>query len=109
MDFLPELRRRRESIVEKDAHRKYVETGEINRVVYTIQQSIGGISDSFDNPNQARKRAGQLFENLISLIIQNLGVECESRTISVPIPGFPDYKMSYQLDLVFSLDNSTLS
>lgn len=47
-DFLPELRRYRERIVEKDAHRKYVETGEINQIVYTIQQSIGSISDSFD-------------------------------------------------------------
>lgn len=109
VEFLPELRRHRESVVEKDAHRKYVEMGEINRVVYTLQQSIGGISDSFDNPNQARKRAGQLFENLISLIIQNLGVDCESRTVSIPIPGFPDYKMSYQLDLVFSLDKAIVA
>ncbi len=109
MDFLPELRRHRESTVEKDANRKYIETGEINRVVYTIQQSIGGISDSFDNPNQARKRAGQLFEKLIALIIQNLGVECEPRTVSIPIPGFPNYKMSYQLDLVFSLDKAIVA
>ena len=31
VDFLPELRRRRESIVEKDAHRKYVETGKLGQ------------------------------------------------------------------------------
>lgn len=93
MNFLPELRRYRESVIEKDAHQKYVESKELNRVVYTIQQSIGSISDSFENPNQARKRAGQLFENLVALIIQSLGVECESRTVSVPIPGFPDYKI----------------
>lgn len=108
-DFLPELKRHRGSIVEKDAHQRYIETGEINQVVYTIQQSIGSISDSFDNPNQARKRAGQLFENLITLIIQSIGVECEPRTVSVPISGFPDYKMSYQLDLVFSLDKAIVA
>lgn len=79
----------------------------INRVIYTIQQSIGCISDSFANPNQARKRVGQLFEQLIRLIIQAVGVECESRTVKIPIPGHVGYQMPYELDLVFSRQKDT--
>ena len=45
---------------------------------------------------------GQLFEGLVRLIIQQLGLVCESRKVNLPIPGFPDYAMSYDLDLVFS-------
>ena len=80
----------------------YLASNEINRVIYTIQQSIGCIGDSFENPNQSRKRIGQLFENLVKLVIQEVGIECEPRTINLPIPDFPGMTMPYELDLVFS-------
>ncbi len=83
-------------------HAEYLASNEINRVIYTLQQSIGCIGDSFDNPNQSRKRIGQLFENLVKLVIQEVGIECEPRTINLPIPDFPGMTMSYELDLVFS-------
>jgi len=100
--FLDDLKRFQEAVIDQDTKRDYLDSNEINRIVYTIQQSVGSIGDSFDNPNQSRKRVGQLFENLIKLIIQEVGLECESRRITVPIPGYPDYAMSYDLDLVFS-------
>jgi len=100
--FLDDLKKSGETAVEKQTVQKYLATNAVNRIIYTIQQSIGSIGDSFTNPNQSRKRIGQLFENLIKLIIQSVGFSCESRTISVPIPDYPDYAMSYQLDLVFS-------
>lgn len=83
-------------------HSDYLATNEINRVIYTLQQSIGCIGDSFENPNQSRKRVGQLFENLVKLVIQEVGIECEPRTINLPIPDFPGMTMPYELDLVFS-------
>jgi hypothetical protein len=89
--------------------KKYLKNNEINKIVYTIQQSIGNIGDSFDNPNQSRKRIGQLFETLIKLIIQEVGVECEPRTINIPIPGYPGYEMSYELDLVFSRNKAIIA
>ena len=46
---------------------------EINRVVYTLQQSVGCVGDSFANENQSRKRIGQLFESLVKLIIMDAG------------------------------------
>ena len=100
--FLDDLRQLGETAVAKPTIQKYLASNAVNKVVYTVQQSIGSIGDSFTNPNQSRKRIGQLFENLIKLLIQSVGFNCESRTINVPIPEYPDYSMSYQLDLVFS-------
>ena len=75
---------------------------DIDRVIYTIQQSIGSVGDSFEAANQTRKRIGQLFESLIRIIINEVGILCEPRTVRVPLPGFPGRRMSYELDLVFS-------
>lgn len=107
--LLADLKQDQEAAVEKKDWKEYVESKEINKVVYTVQQSIGCIGDSFDNPNQSRKRVGQLFETLVKLIIQEVGIECEPRTINIPIPGFPGYEMSYELDLVFSRNKAILT
>lgn len=101
-DFLADLRKWQEAAARRRKSGQILRSGEINKVVYTVQQAIGCIGDSFDNPNQARKRVGQLFENLVKLILQEVGMECEPRTITIPIPGYPGYEMSYELDLVFS-------
>lgn len=100
--FLDELRLHQEKAGDSEAGRHYLESKTINAVVYTIQQSTGAITDSFRNPNQARKRAGQLFEGLIQLIVKTIGLESEPRTVNLPIPGYPGYSMSYELDLVLS-------
>jgi len=107
--LLADLKQHQEAAVEKKDWKEYVESKEINKVVYTVQQSMGCIGDSFDNPNQSRKRVGQLFETLVKLIIQEVGIECEPRTINIPIPGFPGYEMSYELDLVFSRNKAILT
>jgi len=102
MTFLEDIRRVGTGNAMGAIHARYLDSNEINQVVYTIQQSIGSVGDSFENPNQSRKRVGQLFECLIKLIIKEVGLECESRTISLPIPDFPGMMMPYELDLVFS-------
>lgn len=107
--FLDDLRRTRGAAVNQEAVQDYLNTNAINKVIYTIQQSAGSISDSFTSPNQARKRVGQLFENLIKLVVQAVGLECESRTVRIPIPGHPEYTMSYQLDLVFSRNKAIIA
>lgn len=100
--FLSDLRKAGSGDALSRIHAGYLELNEINRVVYTLQQSIGCIGDSFDSPNQSRKRVGQLFENLVKLILQEVGIDCEPRTINLPIPDFPGMTMPYELDLVFS-------
>jgi len=80
----------------------YSKTGEINQIIYTAQQAIGCIGDSFEIENQSRKRFGQLFENLVKLVLQEVGLKCEPRTVNLPIPDFPDRAMAYELDVVFS-------
>lgn len=107
--FLADLKRFQDTVIDLDTKRDYLDSGEINKVVYTIQQNVGSIGDSFDSPNQSRKRVGQLFESLIKLIIQEVGLECESRKVTVPIPGYPGYTMSYDLDLVFSRDKAIVA
>lgn len=107
--FLADLRRYQESVINRTGVKKYVESKEVNRVVYTLQQTIGSIGDSFDNPNQSRKRIGQLFENLVKLIIQEVGLECEPRTITIPVPGHTGYEMAYELDLVFSRNKAIVA
>lgn len=102
VSFLSDLRRLGQAVISTTAVQTYLKTNEINKIVYTCQQIVGSIGDSFTNPNQSRKRIGQLFENMVKLIINEIGFKCESRTILVPIPGYPDHKMSYELDLVFS-------
>lgn len=102
MAFLADVRKFKDIIAERKSSQDYIASNEINKVVYTVQQAIGSIGDSFGNPNQSRKRIGQLFETLIKLIIQEVGLECEPRTIKIPIPGYPDHLMPYELDLVFS-------
>ena len=102
IDILSDLKQYQSQINEQKSKQSYLKSNEINKVIYTLQQSIGCIGDSFDNPNQCRKRVGQLFEKLIKLIIQEVGITCESRTIKVPIPGYDGYQMSYEFDLVFS-------
>lgn len=107
--FLGSLRRQQETAIKRKSSRQYLDSKEINKVVYTLQQSIGSVTDSFGSANQARKRAGQLFERLIKLIIQEVGLECEPRTVKIPIPHNPGYVMSYELDVVFSRHKAILS
>lgn len=107
--FLDDLRKFQQMVIERDGIREYIESGELNNVVYTVQQAIGCIGDSFDNPNQSRKRVGQLFERLVKLIIHRVGLECESRTINILIPNYPGYEMSYELDLVFSRNKAIIT
>ena len=107
--FLADLRRRQEAVINRRSNRRYIESKEISKVVYTVQQAIGSIGDSFDNPNQSRKRVGQLFETLVKLIIQEVGLECEPRTIHIPISGYPGYEMSYELDVVFSRNRTIIA
>ncbi len=109
MLFLHDLRKYQGAVVEQKSSQKFIKSGEINKIVYTVQQSIGSIGDSFESPNQSRKRVGQLFETLVRLLIQEVGVECEPRTISIPIPGYPGYEMPYELDLVFSRNKAIVA
>jgi len=109
VEFLGDLKKRQQAAGSSKGRKRYLESKEINRVVYTLQQSAGCVGDSFDNQNQSRKRAGQLFEGLVKLIIKEIGVTCEPRVINLPIPGHPGCEMSYELDLVFSRNKAIIA
>ena len=107
--FLADLKKHKQSIADSKGRKRYLESNEINRVVYTLQQSVGCVGDSFENENQSRKRIGQLFETLVKLVIKEIGVTCEPRVINLPIPGHPGREMSYELDLVFSRNKAIIT
>jgi len=76
----------------------------LNNTTYTIQQSVGSALDGLPagQSNTARKLNGDLFEYFIRLIIQEMGINCKSGVIKVPvmINGNPEFNMSYQHDLI---------
>ncbi len=109
LGFLADLKQYQNNVNDMPEWQSFIKTRGINRAIYTLQQSIGCIGDSFQNPNQSRKRIGQLFENLIRLIILQIGLECQSRTITIPIPDYPGYQMQYELDVVFSRNKAILT
>jgi len=76
----------------------------LNNATYTLQQSIGATLDGMPAgmSNAARKLNGDLFENLIRLIIQEIGISCRAGVVQVPvvIEGEQTFSMSYQHDLI---------
>ena len=72
--------------------------------IYTMQQSIGAALDALPagKSNNARKVNGDLFERLIRLLIVELGFDCRSGVINIPVvaDGVELFQMSYQHDLV---------
>lgn len=80
----------------------------INRTVYTIQQSIGAALDALPSgrSNTARKLNGDLFENLIRLIIKEIDIDCGAGVMQVPVivDEQEAFRMSYQHDLIVKHD-----
>lgn len=109
MTFLGELKQYEAKVIGRTNSKTFIESGGISKFIYTIQQSVGSIGDSFGEANQTRKRVGDIFENFVRLIMQYLGLQCEPRTIRLPVPNFPGYVMHYQLDLVFSRHKAILT
>jgi hypothetical protein len=91
------------SITLKDAEARDA----INKVVYTVQQSIGAALDALPpgESNKARKINGSLFENFVRLIIREIGIECKTGVVNVPVivDGIKLFNMSYQHDLIVKM------
>ena len=81
----------------------------LNNATYTIQQSVGSALDGLPagQSNTARKLNGDLFEHFIRLIIREMGIDCKSGVIQVPVfvDGNPEFTMSYQHDLIIEREN----
>ncbi len=81
----------------------------LNKATYTIQQSIGSALDGLPagQSNTTRKLNGDLFERFIRLIISEIGIDCKSGTIQVPVivDGEPTFNMSYQHDLIIEKES----
>jgi len=76
----------------------------VNRTVYTLQQAIGATLDALPagSSNKTRKINGDLFERLICLMLNRLGINCSSGVVKVPVrvDGQEEFTMCYQHDLI---------
>lgn len=82
------------------------------RTIYTLQQAIGAALDALPagSSNQARKINGDLFERLIKLLVNTIGIACTSGVVKVPVRddnGVELFRSSYQHDLLID-DNGDL-
>lgn len=82
----------------------------IDSVVYTIQQSIGVGMDFLSNPNSARKHVGNRFEELIRLIVSQLGINNDKIVFKIPYPSEDGEKLySCETDIIVSPHTSIKS
>ncbi|MCK9224063.1 MAG: hypothetical protein M0R46_15690 [Candidatus Muirbacterium halophilum] len=83
----------------------------LNNFIYTCQQSIGAALDALPakKSNTARKINGDLFEHLILLIIEKIGIDVKKGIISVPVKinGVKAFNMNYQHDLIIKAGENT--
>ena len=103
-NFLPAIEGARD-LPEDDAETRSL----ICRGIYSLQQSIGAALDGLPagKANSARKVNGDLFERLVLLLIQHLGVDCKSGVVKVPVVVNDEdsFTMSYQHDLRLGNNN----
>lgn len=74
----------------------------LERVLYTIQQSIGVGFDLLANPNSARKLVGNRFEELIKAIFTEMGIANKKTVLQIPYQtdeGIKNYKCENDLIL----------
>lgn len=67
----------------------------IDKIVYTLQQSIGAGLDLLVNPNSARKHVGNRFEELIRLVFDGIGISNKKIVLQIPYEtedGIKTYK-----------------
>lgn len=79
------------------------DTGTIDSVVYTIQQSIGCGLDLLGDSNSARKHVGNRFEELLRFIFHRMGISNSHRVLNIPYEtenGTKQYKC--EIDLILS-------
>ena len=81
----------------------------LNNTTYTVQQSIGAALDALPagQANTARKLNGDLFEHFIRLIINEIGIECKSGVVKIPVIVNDEklFDMKYQHDLIIENDD----
>ncbi|MCI5209069.1 MAG: hypothetical protein D3910_09810 [Candidatus Electrothrix sp. ATG2] len=101
------------SIIRKIKTRASVTSEEhhiINSVVYTVQQAIGVGMDFLCNPNSSRKHVGNRFEELIRLVVTELGVKNDNVVFKIPYPSEQGEKMySCETDIILSPHDSVQS
>jgi len=72
----------------------------IDRSVYTMQQTVGLGLDFLSNPNSARKHTGNRFEEIVRLLVSEVGISNKKTVLKIPYGSGQTY--SAETDLIFS-------
>lgn len=89
----------------RDIKDNTAERENVNRFIYTTQQTIGCALDALpaSKTNTSRKVNGDLFERLMQMIMCEMGFMIDSETLKVPIPQ-SDEQMKYQNDIEIKIN-----
>jgi hypothetical protein len=79
----------------------------VDQVTYTIQQSIGVALDILGESNSSRKHVGNRFEELVKIIVDEIGIKNKKIVLKIPYSGDKIY--SCETDFVFSPHNEVYS
>lgn len=71
----------------------------INKVIYTCQQSVGCALDATNNSNKAKKKNGNLFEFLIKDTIKSCGIDIDDKDETVKLQG-SEGTMKFEHDVI---------
>lgn len=71
----------------------------LNKVLYTCQQSVACTFDASGDANEARKRNGGYFEMLIKSVIKHCGLNVNDNNIALNLPKSNE-KMNFERDVV---------
>jgi len=89
----------------KNGERKFKKDdyNNIDRTIYTIQHSIGIGLDLLGESNSSRKHVGNRFEDLIKIIINELGIANKKIVLNIPYKTDDGEKQyNCEIDIIFS-------
>lgn len=89
--------------------RPFFDANGLARSLYTIQQAISIALDLLLPDNQARKRAGQYFEDLFSSILDLLDVSQRRINFRLPVPRLDGTTFNIEVDRVLNTRGSVRS
>jgi hypothetical protein len=108
-DLLDHVGKTRQNNTAQTKWSKFLSENGLTRTLYTIQQSISLALDYTLTDNQARKRAGQYFEDLISSLLLLLGLESRRANFRIPVPGLRPQTFNIEVDRVFNTNGPVKS
>jgi hypothetical protein len=99
----------RNGVAAKVQWSEFISANGVTCTLYTIQQAISIALDCYLPDNQARKRAGQYFEDLFSSLLRLMRIEWRRVNFRLPIQGIGGPTFNIEVDRVLNTHGPVLS